>query len=395
MDVYFVAFVSALIGTLSATEFIRVLAIRLRAVDQPGGRRVHRRPTARLGGLGIYWGLCAALGLATYGQAHWAAPLHSFDPGLLGMLGMLIGGGCLLIVGLLDDVHGMAAITKLGCQAAAALMLYAFGWRVETVGLPLIGAWPVGALSLPLTVGWVVLVTNALNLIDGLDGLACGVALAASVAAAALLWHTQGPALLAAVALAGALAGFLWFNLSPALIFMGDAGSLLVGFALAAITLRAGQVASHQAFPLVPAVLLAVPLFDTFDAIRRRTVSAARVSSSILNFLSEALRRVLSPDGLHVHHRLIRAGLSTRRAVALLWGAAASFALSGCMMGHDLGLGLLVLGAMAAGWSRGLLAVESRLRRPAARPPAVAPAPRRVVDGEPAAESLEAERQAA
>ena len=160
----------ALLATLSVTEMVRVFAHRVSAVDRPGGRRVHRRPTARLGGLGIFWGFFVAMALATYGHPFWSDPFHGYD---FGMIGMMVGSCMLLIVGVMDDVYGLQATMKLTFQIAAAFLLYSFGWRVDTLGLPGIGVWPVAGLSLPLTLLWVLLVTNAVNLIDGLDGLAC------------------------------------------------------------------------------------------------------------------------------------------------------------------------------------------------------------------------------
>jgi UDP-GlcNAc:undecaprenyl-phosphate GlcNAc-1-phosphate transferase len=347
----------ALIATLSVTEVVRLFAHRLRAVDRPGGRRVHRRPTARLGGLGIYWGFYVALGLATYGNPFWSHPFRGDDPG---MIGMMVGSSLLLIVGVMDDVYGLKAVIKLGFQMLAAFLLYGFGWRVETLGIPGLGAWPAGILSLPLTLFWVLLVTNAVNLIDGLDGLACGVALVATFAIGLMLAPEGGPLLLAAAALAGALIGFLWYNLNPALIFMGDAGSLFVGFVLAAMTLRAGQLLPDGAFPMVPSLLLAVPLFDTCDAIRRRTVAVARESRSAFQFLREVQSRVFSPDGMHVHHRLIKAGLSTRRAVIVLWFAAAAFGTAGALLMVQRPVGLVLLaGLVWLAW-RGDLALRTR-----------------------------------
>jgi UDP-GlcNAc:undecaprenyl-phosphate GlcNAc-1-phosphate transferase len=254
-------------------------------------------------------------------------------------------------------------------QIVAAFVLFGFGWRVETIGLPGLGGVPAGSLSLALTVAWVVFVTNALNLIDGLDGLAGGVALVAAVASALLLGPDGGAARRVAVALAGALAGFLWFNLSPALIFMGDAGSLFVGFVLAALTLRAGAASAPGAFPTVPMLLLAVPLLDTTEAIRRRVIAAAHASGSAFDFVREVRRRVFAPDGLHVHHRLVKGGLSTRRAVLVLWAIAASFAVTGWLTLHWALAGVALAAGFALTSWRGLGALDRRLA------PAVAPAP--------------------
>ena len=164
--------------------------MRLSAVDAPGGRRLHRRPTPRLGGLGIFWGFSLALLLATLAHPQWRDLGDEFR---VGLLALLAGGGLMVLVGLVDDVRGLRWSSKLGLQMVAALVLYGGGWRVLSLGLPGVGVVEVGHWSLALTVGWVVFVTNAVNLIDGLDGLACGVALVASLAATWLLAASSGP----------------------------------------------------------------------------------------------------------------------------------------------------------------------------------------------------------
>lgn len=377
--VLFVFALVALIATLSVTEMVRVFAHRLSAVDTPGGRRIHRRPTARLGGLGIYWGFYVALALATYGHPFWSQRFPGQDPGLIGMM---VGSSLLLIVGVMDDVYGLKATLKLAFQFGAALLLYGFGWRVETVGIPGIGVWALGPLALPVTVAWVVIVTNAVNLIDGLDGLASGLALIAALGMCAILAPSEEHLLLVAAALAGALLGFLWFNLNPALIFMGDAGSLFVGFILAAMTMKVGEVVGPGAFPVVPMLLLMVPLFDTGNAIMRRTFAAAREAHSPIGFLRDVRGRVFSPDGMHVHHRLVRAGLPTRRAVALLWGAAASFTFAACVVEHAAAAGAILVGILSVLWGRAFHGLRGRLAQsvPAA-PVAVPPIPLTHADG--------------
>jgi UDP-GlcNAc:undecaprenyl-phosphate GlcNAc-1-phosphate transferase len=356
----------ALVATLSVTEMVRVFAHRLSAVDIPGGRRVHRRPTARLGGLGIYWGFYVALGLATYGSRHLGNTFHTDDSG---MIGMMVGSSLLLLVGVADDIYGLKATIKLGFQIIAALLLYGFGWRVDHLGIPGLGVIALGPASLPITLFWVLFVTNAVNLIDGLDGLACGIALMATLAVCAMLVPVGGPLLLAAAALAGALLGFLWFNLNPALIFMGDAGSLFVGFVLSAMTLRASQLVAIETFPIVPVLLLIVPLFDTSFAIVRRSLVAMHVATSPVDLLRQLKARVFAPDGHHVHHRLIRAGYSTRRAVLSLWVAAALFALVGYVITRDFILGGLLLAGSTALAVRAFRALRARLVQ--AAPPAI------------------------
>ena len=286
-------FAVAAIATLSATELVRVIALRLGALDNPGGRRVHRRPTARLGGLGIFWGFGVALLLAVYTNS---GARTALDASGVGAIGLLAGAGLMLITGLLDDVRGMGAIPKLMVQIVAATLVYLSGWRLESIGVPGIGSWLVGDLSLPLTVGWIVFATNAINLIDGLDGLACGIALIASLAVFALVGPGAGSGVIA-MALAGALLGFLWFNLSPALIFMGDAGSLFVGFAVATLTLRCAVRVGPEAFPVLPVLLLAIPLADATSAVVRRITAAARISRSFEGSTAEVASSSTSTRG--------------------------------------------------------------------------------------------------
>ncbi len=348
----------ALIGTLSATELVRVTAHRLQAVDVPGGRRVHRRPTARLGGLGIFWGFTVSMLLATYGRVL----LDPLEGGDFGMIGMLAGSGMLLMVGIADDVRGLGAATKLMFQIGAASVLYASGWRVETFGIPGVGAWPTGIAAYPLTLLWVLAVTNAVNLIDGLDGLACGIALIATIAIAALLAPGGSPLLLAVAALGGALIGFLWYNLHPAQIFMGDAGSLFVGFVLSGMTLRAGQIAAPEAFPLVPALLIAVPLLDTSNAIVRRVGGAARGAKSAQELVRAVRAQVFAPDGHHIHHRLLRAGLTAWQAASVLWLTAAGFAIAGAVLAVAPFAGYVLVSALIGAVAWGHAHVRARER---------------------------------
>jgi UDP-GlcNAc:undecaprenyl-phosphate GlcNAc-1-phosphate transferase len=362
----FMCFLVALVGALSATELVRVVAVRLHAVDQPGGRRLHRRPTPRLGGMGIAWGFGASL--AFLGWV--AGPIGGSDRELPTLLA---GAAFLGAVGHLDDRNGLPSLIKLVACIAAAITIWAGGWRVESLGLPGLGTWEVGIWSLPLTLAWVVLVTNAVNLIDGLDGLASGLGLLACVAVVVM----PGSGALErsiAVALAGALLGFLWFNLHPAVIFMGDAGSLFVGFILAALMLHVPVGATQDGFPLLPSLLLAVPIADTLYAIARRTWAAARAAQSPLEFVCSAPSRMFAADRGHVHHLLQAAGDSPWRAVAQLWGAAACFAVVGCVWARDAGAGLVLFGTSLLAWSWVGWRVSRRLPRSTATPTSQMPA---------------------
>jgi UDP-GlcNAc:undecaprenyl-phosphate GlcNAc-1-phosphate transferase len=365
VDGWVVCFLAGMIASLSATEMVRVAAVKLSAVDHPGGRRAHRRPTPRLGGLGIIWGFGVALAVLTHGGARWEA----LTGGGAEVVALLAGAALLACVGLADDRRGLPWSIKLGASVLAGLALYAGGWRAGALGFPGLGSVPTGAFALPLTVLWVVVVTNAINLIDGLDGLATGVALVATLGLL-VLPGSAGPERALALALAGALLGFLWFNLHPALIFMGDAGSLFVGFVLAALTLRAGSAAAPDAFPLVPILVLALPLADTTFAIARRGLAATRAARSPASLVGEVGRRVFAPDRGHVHHLLLQAGFSQRRSVALLWAVAASFAFAGWLTALRSGPGLVVTLAIAGAWSLAVRRIGHHLARRAPAPAA-------------------------
>lgn len=348
----------ALLGALTVTELLRVVAVRMRVVDEPGGRRVHRRPTPRLGGIGIVWGFLCSIG--------WVALLTGGEGPLAGqstlVLGLLVAALGMAMLGQMDDRWSLPATAKLAVGIGAALVLWGTGWRLEAVGVPGVGAWSLGMWSLPATVAWVVLVTNAVNLVDGLDGLAGGVGFLVCVGL--LMLPGQGAAeRTLALALAGALLGFLWFNLHPALIFMGDAGSLFVGIMLAALTLRVPEAAATGAFPLVPLLLLVVPLGDTTHAIVRRSWAALREAPSFLSALRSLPRRVFAPDRGHVHHRLQDAGLTPRRAAGVLWLVTLSAVLLAASWARTPLAGLLATVAVGSLWGWGVLAVVSRRMR--------------------------------
>ena len=284
-----------LAGALSHlfTPPVRSLALRLGAVDRPGGRRVNRRPVPRMGGLAI------ALGFLTAAPA--LCPLD-------GPLGGLLGGALLIVwMGAADDLFDLRPMLKLLIQLAAALIAVRGGVVLGAISVP-----SGGSVSLPpllaaaLTVLWLVACTNAVNLIDGLDGLAVGVSALGSLSMLIVALAVSAPAVAVLLAaLCGACLGFLPYNGSPARIFMGDAGSQFLGFALGALSVM-GLLKFHTLVSFfVPLLALSVPLTDTAFAVCRR------------------LWRGQSPfhaDRGHIHHRLLDLGLSQRQAVAVLYG---------------------------------------------------------------------------
>ncbi len=243
-------------------------------------------------------------------------------------------------LGLADDLRGVRARTKFGVQALAAVLLWALGFRIGAITLPFAGGVDLGAVAgAVLTVLWVVAVTNAFNFIDGMDGLAAGIALFVSLSVmitAAVMGNKE--ALILAVPLAGAAVGFLPYNWHPAKVFLGDAGSYFLGFVLAALAVMSSTKSSILVAVAVPVAMLGIPLLDTALAVARRFISG---------------QPLFDADGDHIHHRLLKAGLSQRMAVLLLYGLTVVMgvlALLGILTGNQpsavlipVGLGALAL----------------------------------------------------
>lgn len=309
------AFGLALLLSLGLTPLMGALAVRLGAVSGVGGRNVNTREIPRLGGVAVAVATLAPLGLLFFLRAD-AIRLLEDETGTV--VGVGLGAALSCALGAIDDVRRVPAKLKLLGQLLCATLAYAVGCRIGLLQLPLIGLVDASWLSLPLTVVWIVGITNAVNLIDGLDGLAAGVVFCAAttnLVVAAIGGHTMIALVMSA--LMGALLGFLFFNFSPATIFMGDSGSYFAGFLLAASSLVGNQKASTAVSLLVPILALGVPIFDTLFSIARRALDR---------------RPVLSPDRGHIHHKLLDLGLTHRRAVLILYLFSALLAVSALMM---------------------------------------------------------------
>jgi len=288
---------------LVLTPVARALALRTGALDHPGHRRVHAEPMPRFGGLAM---AAAVLGIAWLARLL-PGPAHVLDPRPL--LGLTCAALPLLALGVLDDLHGVGPWAKLAVQACAALTLTVFGYGVPLLSNPFGEPIATGLWSLPLTVLWVVVLTNAVNLIDGLDGLAAGiVAIACATLWATARHHGDFYVMFIAALLLGACGGFLWWNRPPARVFMGDTGSQFLGLTLSALSLLENRKGTAALTLLLPIVALGVPIAD-----------------STLAFVRRVWRRqhVFRGDAGHIHHRLLDAGLSTRGALAALWGLSA------------------------------------------------------------------------
>ncbi len=294
MPQYVYVFVQAFVLSLLLTPLVRAVARAVGAVDNPGERSVHRDPVPCLGGIALY----ASFAITTFASGMWDIP---------SVQGLLLGGLAILVVGVVDDLVDISPGIKLMGQAAAALILVSFGTRIGWVTNPWGGLIVLGYWSIPVTMIWVVAFANVLNLIDGLDGLAAGIAGIASLTLLLVALRTGQPwlAIGLVAALAGSIFGFLPYNFNPAKIFMGDGGALFLGFALAGVSAD-GLLKSTAAIAIViPMLVLGVPILDTAFAIHRRWRRGLPVHGA---------------DKDHLHHRLLRLGLSHRQAVLTMYG---------------------------------------------------------------------------
>jgi UDP-GlcNAc:undecaprenyl-phosphate GlcNAc-1-phosphate transferase len=288
-------------------------------VDRAGSsRKVHHRPIPRLGGLAIVGGFFAPLGALLVVDS---AVGRSFREQNSLVWGLFAGGLAIAFLGLYDDLRGANARKKFLVQVAVAGVLYALGFRIQAIANPFGSELALGPLALPFTCLWVVGVINAMNLIDGLDGLAGGVAFFA-VATNFILALARSDTLMCLfmAALGGAVVGFLIFNFNPASIFMGDTGSMFLGFVLASVSMKTSQKSGTAVALLVPVIALGLPIMDTLLAMVRRTLFG---------------RPVFAADKEHIHHRLMsRLLLSHRHAVLVLYGLCCLFAVTALALAY-------------------------------------------------------------
>ena len=353
-----VSMIVAMGVTSVLTPSVIRLAHRLGAMDLPGGRKTHGGPIPRIGGVAVFFGFVAGLGAAALLAGFLLEPMqvHVYWPGLV------IAATVIFLVGLADDLWGLRYYWKFAAQIVCAVYVWNSGFRVDLITQPIGGSTELGWLSLPITVLWIVGITNAVNLIDGLDGLAVGTALITTLATAVIAVAMKNLGVAAAcVALAGSLIGFLRYNFNPAQIFLGDSGSMFLGFVLAVASARGSQKLPTAVVILVPLLVLALPLIDTGLAVVRRLYRLSHhgyESDRRARYVLRNLNHVFLPDRDHIHHRLIDSGLSHRGAVLVLYGVALASALVAFVLTfvNSREIGFLLLGVLV-GTMAALLAV--------------------------------------
>ncbi len=293
----------AFIAALGFTPLVRALGIYFGILDLPGKRKVHQDEIPRLGGMAVFAATLLPFLFFFFFEDFLYREIENFWEPFWGLtLGCLIVFG----IGIWDDIRRLSPWPKLFAEIVAALLAYYFGLRIELLSNPFGLQWDVSWLSGPLTVVWLVGITNAVNLADGIDGLATGIATFAS----AILFVMTVPTVYTlvpylAVALAGASLGFLRYNFSPATIFLGDSGSLFLGFYLGGLSLWASEKSAIAFALLIPIIALGLPIIDMIYAIIRRWNRGVSIGEA---------------DRDHIHHKLLEKGYSHRKAVLLLYG---------------------------------------------------------------------------
>ena len=320
------ALVVALVVALVATPVVKNLAIRVKAVDVPkDGRRMHDHPIPRMGGLAIFLGFLLSVLLFLDLNAQ--------------MRGMLLGAVIIVVLGIFDDIYSLRAMFKFVVQIIAALVAVLSGNVIET-------------LSIPISVLWIVAITNAVNLIDGLDGLACGVSTISSMTLLVIaLVVSEGNVAILMAALAGGCIGFLPYNMNPAKIFMGDTGSTFLGYILAVVSIQ-GLFKFYTIISFaVPFLMLGLPIFDTCFAFIRRIAHG---------------QSPMHADRGHIHHRLIDMGFSQKQSVAIAYMLTAILGLAAVLLTSSGELkALILIGAVFVVSMIGFRLIFSKQEKPA------------------------------
>jgi len=285
------AFFTSMISVILVTPLVIKIAVKLGVTDKPNARKVHQKLMPRLGGLAIFIGVIAG---------YFVGGLHHQK-----MTAITVAGIVIIITGLLDDKFNLSPKLKLTGQLLAAGLVIASGLTINVLYIPFFGDLDMGFWAYPITLFWIIGITNAINLIDGLDGLATGVS-SIVIATIAVMAFMNGKMLILTISMIvlGSALGFLFYNFHPAKIFMGDTGALFLGYCISILSLL-GLYKSVTLFSfIVPIIILGVPVFDTAYAIIRRVFNKRPISS---------------PDKGHMHHRLLSLGLSHRNSVILMY----------------------------------------------------------------------------
>jgi UDP-GlcNAc:undecaprenyl-phosphate GlcNAc-1-phosphate transferase len=318
---YLVLFFISLVLSFLLTPLVRSFAIKIKAIDLPGERKIHTRPIPRLGGLSIFIVFhLVLLAFSQFGFFHFPS---GFLMGIhFGWI--LLASAIVLVLGSIDDFRRMPPSVKFLFQIVAGLIVALTCCRIEVIFLPF-GTFKLGIFSVPATVFWVVAITNAVNLMDGLDGLAAGTSFIVCIAILGISLLGQNIVIaLVSVILAGSILGFLRYNFHPASIFLGDSGSYFLGFIISLLSIMSGQKGTTTLAILVPIIALGLPIMDTALSMLRRLLKSLHImevdqEKNVVKFLFLDGWSVFKADRGHIHHKLLQMGFTQRKAVTILY----------------------------------------------------------------------------
>lgn len=349
MPNYMLAFLIAIGAALVVTPGVILFAAKTGAMDAPDARKVHKKPIPRIGGIGIYIAFMAGMLVVMSMNVLTEEVSHE-------LIGLLFGGSLIVLLGIVDDYKNLPAKVKLvGQIIAATVLVVVFDVRIDFITDPFGDYLFLEFMAIPATIFWIVGLTNTVNLIDGLDGLAAGVSTIACITI--FLVALQQDIMLVAVltaALGGAAMGFLYYNFNPARIFMGDSGSMFLGYMLAGISIIGAVKCAATIALIVPILALGLPILDTTFAIVRRYRGGVPI---------------FKPDKGHLHHRLLDLGFTQRQAVLLMYVISALLGLSAVALTEVspqfaiLIVGLVVAAVLFGAKKIGILRMNQPVRR--------------------------------
>lgn len=342
-----IAFLIAFLTAFMATPHTIKLAKKIGAVDTPkDARRINKVTMPRLGGLAVLGGFFVSVTyLLIIMTIENKIDLHQ-ENYITKLIGFVLGAGILGIVCFIDDVRGVPALVKLAAQTLAALVVMKFGIRIDNLDIPFIDVNTLGTWFYPvLTICWIVGITNAMNLIDGLDGLSTGISLISCLSLLIIFSLNASPliSIVLITALGGALCGFLPYNFNPAKTFIGDTGSNFLGYCLSIISIL-GIAKTYTAIVIVaPLFVLALPIFDTLSSIVRRVIHG------------KSLKAIIKPDADHLHHKFLKKGFTQKQAVLIMYGISATFGMFAIILMESgiwkaLSFAIIIMIIIAAGY---------------------------------------------
>lgn len=315
-----IAFLLAFITAFMLTPYSIIMARKVGAVDVPkDSRRMHTKAMPKLGGVAVICGfIISFIYLIITMTIENSGSLDLFENGEYAkkIIGYFLGLGVLSITCFIDDIKTIKPLTKLTGQLLAAIIVTSFGLRLGDINLPFLSSFQMSeTVSIILTIGWIVGITNAINLMDGLDGLSSGITLISCLSLLMIFALNDSPiiAIIMITALAGALVGFLPYNFNPAKTFIGDTGSNFLGYTLAIVSILGVAKTYTAAVIILPMIVLGLPIFDTIWVMIRRL------------FKEKSFKAMFMADKGHLHHRIVRRGFSVKQAVYILYGISACF----------------------------------------------------------------------